>query len=153
MDLIAGVVFKKLRVIPDDRGYLMECLRSDDEAFGGFGQAYISAVYQDVVKAWHLHREQTDFVVCVHGMIKLALFDDRGSSPTKGRVNEFVIGEQQPALVKIPKGIYHGWMGLTPGLSLVLNCPDRVYDYAQPDEHRLPAHTPDIPYDWRRQDH
>ncbi|MCJ7832051.1 MAG: dTDP-4-dehydrorhamnose 3,5-epimerase, partial [Actinobacteria bacterium] len=35
---IDGVLTKSLRVIPDERGRLMEILRADDEIFGKFGQ-------------------------------------------------------------------------------------------------------------------
>ena len=53
---IAGVKTKALRVIPDERGWLMEILRADDEEFfTRFGQVYTSATYPGVVKAWHYH--------------------------------------------------------------------------------------------------
>lgn len=152
MDRIDGVVTKPLRVIPDERGYLMECLRRDDPFFESFGQSYISAVYPGVVKAWHYHKEQTDLIVCVSGMIRLAIYDDRDDSPSRGAVNVFHVGEQNPMLVKIPKGLYHGWKGIGAPISLVLNCPDRVYDYKNPDEFRIDPHDNDIPFSWERKD-
>ena len=43
---IDGVKTKPLRVIPDERGWLMEILRADDaELFTKFGQTYVSATY------------------------------------------------------------------------------------------------------------
>ena len=39
--MIDGVKTKKLRVIPDERGRLMEILRNDDELFLQFGQVYM----------------------------------------------------------------------------------------------------------------
>ncbi len=43
---IAGVKTKPLRLIPDERGWLMEILRADDrELFARFGQVYVSATY------------------------------------------------------------------------------------------------------------
>ena len=48
--MIDGVKLKDLNVMPDDRGYLMEMLRSDDEIFSKFGQVYISVGYPGVVK-------------------------------------------------------------------------------------------------------
>ncbi len=41
MKNIDGVVIKNLKVIPDERGWLMEILRCDDEIFEKFGQVYI----------------------------------------------------------------------------------------------------------------
>jgi len=150
--MIDGVEVKQLSLIPDERGYLMEMLRCDDEIFDQFGQVYVSAVYQDVVKGWHCHHEQTDFVVCVSGMIKLVMYDAREDSPTNNDVNELYLGEQKRILVKIPTRVYHGWKGITPGASLVVNCPDRPYRYENPDEHRIDPHSADIPYTWERQD-
>ena len=48
---IDGVRTKALRVIPDERGRLMEILRCDDDLFEGFGQVYMTAVYPGVVKS------------------------------------------------------------------------------------------------------
>lgn len=149
---VEGVVVKPLRRIADDRGYLMECMRSDDPLFKEFGQVYMSAVYQGVVKAWHFHERQTDFVVCVSGMIKLAVHDSRQDSPTHLNTDVVCIGDQNPCLVVIPPMVYHGWMGLTPGLSVVMNCPDKLYDYKHPDEQRLPASGPPICFEWRSRD-
>src|SRR5436305_1817848 len=68
-DLIDGVWIKPLRVIPDERGRLMEILRADDEGFTKFGQVYLSTTYPGVVKAWHLHKVQDDNFCCVRGMV------------------------------------------------------------------------------------
>ncbi|MCX7972949.1 MAG: dTDP-4-dehydrorhamnose 3,5-epimerase, partial [Candidatus Aminicenantes bacterium] len=40
--MIEGVKIKKLRVIPDERGRLMEILRADEEIFVRFGQVYMT---------------------------------------------------------------------------------------------------------------
>ena len=75
--MIKGVKIKELRVIPDERGWLMEILRCDDELFKKFGQVYVTTAYPGVVKAWHLHKKQTDNFTCIHGSMKVVLYDDR----------------------------------------------------------------------------
>ena len=77
--MIDGVIVKKLRVIPDERGYLMEMLRADDEFFQKFGQVYLTVAYPGVVKGWHYHKKQTDHFVGVSGMMKVVLFDGLSS--------------------------------------------------------------------------
>ena len=42
--LIEGVETRRLKVIPDERGWLMELLRCDDQLFMKFGQVYVTAV-------------------------------------------------------------------------------------------------------------
>ena len=65
--MIDGVIVKPLKVIPDERGWLMEMLRADDPFFQKFGQCYLTVVYPGVVKGWHYHKKQTDHFVCVQG--------------------------------------------------------------------------------------
>lgn len=148
MEYISGVKTRRLRLIPDERGWLMEMLRSDWEEFDGFGQTYVTACYPGVVKAWHYHRGQTDHFICVSGMAKLVLYDTREDSPTKGTVNEFFIGNLNPMLVKIPNLVYHGFTAVGGQLALIVNVPTELYKYESPDEYRLPYDDPSVPYTW-----
>jgi dTDP-4-dehydrorhamnose 3,5-epimerase len=149
---IDGVKTKTLRLIPDERGWLMEILRADEsELFTKFGQVYVSATYPGVVKAWHYHQWQVDNFVCVSGMVKLVLIDTRPASPTKDAINEFFIGAHNPMLVQVPNLVYHGWKCISSDVSLVVNVPTEPYSYAEPDEYRLAPHDT-LPYDWSRKD-
>ena len=146
--MIDGVSANALRLIPDERGRLMEIMRSDWPIFKKFGQVYMTTNYPGVVKAWHYHTKQTDHVACVKGMVKLVLYDGREGSPTYREVNEFFIGEHNPKLIVIPPGVYHGWKCISESESVVVNCPDDLFDYENPDEHRAPYDDPNIPYNW-----
>lgn len=146
--MIAGVAIKPLRLIPDQRGFLMEVLRDDDPLFHRFGQCYISATYPGVVKAWHAHQVQTDNFCCVHGNVLVGLYDGREDSPTRGEVHKLVVGEQNRSLVQIPPGVWHGWVCLGTEMSLVLNVPTEHYNYQEPDELRRPWDDPAIPFEW-----
>ena len=149
---IEGVKVKPMRVIPDERGWLMEILRADEpELFSRFGQVYVSATYPGVVKGWHYHRKQVDNFACVAGMVKLVLIDTRVGSPTEGTVNEFFIGVHNPTLVQVPCLVYHGWKCISSEPSLVVNVPNEPYRYDEPDEYRLEPHGT-LAYDWSRKD-
>ncbi|HXJ63162.1 MAG TPA: dTDP-4-dehydrorhamnose 3,5-epimerase family protein [Actinomycetota bacterium] len=145
---IDGVWTKPLRVIPDERGRLMEILRADDEGFAKFGQVYLSTTYPGVVKAWHLHEVQDDNFCCVKGMVKLVLYDGRDTSATHGMVSEYHIGEHNPMLVRVPAGVLHGWKCTSTDEAFVINAPTEPYNYERPDELRVPWDSPDVPYDW-----
>jgi dTDP-4-dehydrorhamnose 3,5-epimerase len=150
--MIHDVVIKKLKVIPDERGRLMEILRNDESLFKKFGQVYMTTTYPDVVKAWHYHKIQDDFITCVHGMLKLVLYDDRDASPTRGEVNEFFIGVHNPVLVKVPRMVYHGWKCISKEEAIVINVPTEAYNRENPDEYRIDPHNNNIPYSWERKD-
>jgi dTDP-4-dehydrorhamnose 3,5-epimerase len=149
-NLIHGVKVKALKVIPDERGFLMEMLRCDDEVFEGIGQTYLTCCYPGVVKGWHYHHKQTDHFVCVSGMAKVVLYDGRSDSPTTGKVNEFFLGMQNPILVKIPPYVMHGFKGVSSEPAVIVNHPTKPYNYAEPDEYRVAWNSPEIPYDWDR---
>lgn len=152
MKLIHGVRTKQLKVIPDERGRLMEILRADDDLFIQFGQAYVTAAYPGVVKAWHYHRHQIDHFMVLKGMMKVVLYDARPESPTHNTINEFFMGDHNPMLLQIPNLVYHGFKCIGETEALVLNLPTEVYNYDDPDEYRVDPHNNDIPYDWSRKD-
>ena len=127
----------------------MEILRVDWENFVGFGQVYITTAHPGVIKAWHFHRHQTDNFCVISGRAKVALYDGREGSPTRGEINEYILGEDNYGRVTIPPMVQHGFMCLGEVDAIVLNLPNRLYNYEEPDELRLPCDTPDIPYDWR----
>jgi len=149
---IDGVVIKRLEVHPDERGRLMEILRRDDDCFRQFGQCYVTTAYPGVTKAWHYHRVQADNFAVVHGMMKVALYDGRDDSPTKGMLQEILAGVHHPVLIHIPPGVLHGFKCISETEAIVVNCPTELYDREQPDEFRIDPHDHDIPYDWSRHD-
>lgn len=156
--LIDGVRIKRLKLIPDDRGFLMEMLRCDDEIFKGFGQVYITGCIKGVAKAWHYHKEQTDNFVCVYGNALVVLYDMRKDSPTYGRVEEFILGQPsrnpssedpgEQILLQIPPLVAHGFTAYDCPEARIVNVPTRPYRYDNPDEHRYPWNSDDIPYKW-----
>ena len=90
--MIDGVIVKKLKVIPDERGRLMEIMRADDNFFQKFGQVYMTTAYPGVVKGWHYHKKQADNMAVVKGMMKIVLYDGRKDSATFGEINEIFAG-------------------------------------------------------------
>ena len=150
--MIEGVMIKQLKVIPDERGRLMEILRQDDDIFMKFGQVYLTTGYPGVVKAWHYHKAQFDHFCVLKGMMKVVLYDSRDGSPTKGEVNEFFLGEHQPLLLRIPPLVYHGFKTVSEQEALLINVATEVYRYKDPDEFRVHPHDNDIPYFWERKE-
>ena len=86
--MIDGVLVKKIKVIPDERGRLMEILRADDKAFEKFGQVYMTTAYPGVVKGLHYHKKQADNMAVVRGMMKIVLYD--GANNAFCEVNEYL---------------------------------------------------------------
>lgn len=148
--MINGVKIKKLKIIKDERGKLMEILRCDDEIFKKFGQVYMTTAKPKIVKAWHYHKLQTDNFTCIFGRIRLALYDARTDSTTFKEINEFNLSLDEPLLVQIPVMVYHGFKCISTKEAIVINIPTKAYNHKDPDEYRLDPYNNDLPYDWRR---
>lgn len=148
MELIEGVVARNLKSISDERGWLMEILRSDWEEFEKFGQAYMTTCNPDVAKGWHYHKKQTDHFVCIRGNAKVVLYDNREDSSTNGLLNEFIMGEENQILLKIPPLVLHGFSPADDKEATILNIPTELYNYENPDEYRVPYDSDEVPYDW-----
>jgi dTDP-4-dehydrorhamnose 3,5-epimerase len=145
---IAGVVLKPLKRVINERGWLLEVQRDDDSEFIGFGQAYVTATPPGIVKAWYRHLRQIDNLAAVSGLLRVVLFDGRADSPTCGALMELTVGFEQPRLVQIPHGVWHGFSPIGGAECLILHLNSHPYDFDQTDEDRLPFDSPAIPYRW-----
>ena len=150
--MIDGVKIKILKVIPDDRGSLMEILRCDDEIFEKFGQVYMTTVYPGVIKAWHYHKIQADNFACVSGKILFALYDGRSNSSTFGELDDFILSLNEPKLIHIPKGVYHGFKNISDSEAIVINTVTNPYNHNNPDEYRIDPLDAKIGYRWDREE-
>jgi len=143
---IDGVQVIPLRRIPDERGTIFHMLRRTDPHFKEFGEIYFSSIYPGVIKGWHRHREMTLHYACIHGRIKLVLYDDRAASPTRGNLLEVFIGEDNYSLVIIPPEVWNGFKGMSAPFALVANCATHPHDPARSE--RMDPFQNHIPYDW-----
>ena len=136
-------MIKDVRVVSltahvDDRGYLIEILRSTDEYFTQFGQVYlVGAMSRGTIRAFHKHAELWDWFFISHGSAKFALRDDRQESSTYGEMQTIVSSQRNPTLIVVPPGVYHGWMALEDDTQLVSTA-SHVYNRQKPDEIRVP---------------
>lgn len=152
--MIEGVAIKKLKLLKDERGFLMEIIRSDEKDFKKFGQSYLTACKPNIAKAWHWHKTQTDRFICVSGTVKVLLFDRRKNSKTYGQIQEIVLkapdlGDEKYLLrIEIPPKVAHGFTALGNKIAVILNYPNQLYNYKNPDEQRIPWNSPEIPYKW-----
>jgi dTDP-4-dehydrorhamnose 3,5-epimerase len=140
---IEGVEVKELVTHDDERGFFREVIRESDSFFDRFGQWSHSLMHAGAAKAWHIHQRQTDWWYVI-GAVKVALYDTRDGSPTKGRLMEFVMGDRNPVCLKIPPGVAHGCRALEQSHILYVSS----HPYSPEDEGRIPHDDRGIGYDW-----
>jgi len=152
-DLISGVRAYPYPVWPDDRGYFLEVGRMGKgltEAFPRDSTQVSAALsYPGTIKAFHIHRRQTDCWVPVEGMLQVALADLRPHSPSFGLRNTLYLGALRRWQLLIPPGVAHGYKVIGTAPSLLVYITDRFYD--PKDEGRIPYDDLGIHYDWETQ--
>jgi dTDP-4-dehydrorhamnose 3,5-epimerase len=117
---IDGVEIVALRRFNDDGGAMTELGRLDGglhKDLPGFEvrQINFSIVEPLAVKAFHLHKRQTDvWYVPPADKLLLVLADVRDGSPTAGKLMRIVLGDGNSRLIRIPPGVAHGCKNLRP---------------------------------------
>lgn len=135
--MIKDVKLVQLVAHVDDRGYLIEIIRANDDHFTKFGQVYlVGDLTRGTIRAFHKHSVLWDWFFISHGAAKFILRDDRSDSPTYKDMNTFVISSRNPGLLVVPPGVYHGWVSLEDDTQMVSTASE-VYDRENPDEVRI----------------
>ncbi|OYW12334.1 MAG: dTDP-4-dehydrorhamnose 3,5-epimerase [Acidobacteriia bacterium 12-62-4] len=136
--LISDVVVVPYPLWPDDRGYFLEVARMGKNSVRDFPpqSTQISAAvsYPGTVKAFHIHRHQTDYWSPLAGMFQVALVD---------------LGVLRPWQILIPPGVGHGYKVISQEPGVLVYLTDHVYN--PDDELRIAYNDPNINYDWDTQ--
>ena len=147
--MIEGVKVKKLVKHCDDRGFFAELVRDDEpELLGKFGQASWSMSYPGVIKAFHYHEKQDDLWFFPSGNAQVVLHDLREDSPSKGETNVYYMGEENPILLLIPKGVAHGFRVLGQNPAVIIYFTTESYKPENPDEKRIAWNDKRIGFNW-----
>jgi dTDP-4-dehydrorhamnose 3,5-epimerase len=143
---IEGVDIVELRRFHDDGGAITELGRLTaglHAQLPGFEvrQVNYSEIEPGAIKAYHMHRRQTDvWYVPPHDKLLLVLHDCRQGSATEGATMRFVLGDGKDRLVRIPPGVAHGTTNLGRAVGRIIYFVDLQFspDPDQTDEGRLP---------------
>ncbi|MDR4926180.1 dTDP-4-dehydrorhamnose 3,5-epimerase family protein [Peribacillus simplex] len=147
--MIEGVKVKKLIKHCDDRGFFAELVRDDEpELLSRFGQASCSMSYPGVIKAFHYHEKQDDLWFFPSGNAQVVLFDLREGSSTKGETDVYYMGEENPIMLLIPKGVAHGYRVLGQKPATILYFTTESYNPKNPDEKRIKWDDSEIGFSW-----
>jgi len=144
---IEGVVITELRQITDERGSVLHMLRCDAPEFVRFGECYFSELLPGAIKAWKRNQKQTQHLAVPVGRVRLVIYDDRESSPTRRTLQVLELGRPDAyKRVRIPPGLWYGFACIGPVPALLANCSDLPHD---PSTNELRSEDEgSIPYEW-----
>lgn len=143
--LIKDVLLYPLKVNRDNRGILVETLRTDWQEIYGLGREfrmqYYSITESGVARdenVWHYHPTvQEDRFLVITGEVVTAVADKREDSPTNSLLNLFYMQASiDPYILLIPKQTLHGFMVASSSPATLLNFPTAFYN--PKEEGRIP---------------
>lgn len=120
---IEGVRITPTQVNTDNRGWLTELFRSDDQIPINPAMAYLSSTKPGVSRGPHQHLSQTDHFFFISGTWIVKLWDTRPSFPSS--LHQFTI--KRPTLVSVPPGVIHAYANAGLLSALVLNLPNQLF--------------------------
>jgi dTDP-4-dehydrorhamnose 3,5-epimerase len=144
--MIEGVVLVTLTRHADDGGSMTELARLTDgrpAALADFSvrQVNYGEVAPGAIKAFHLHRRQTDvWYSPPSDRMLVVLLDVRQGSRTEGVRMRLMLGDGSSRLLRIPPGVAHGVRNLASSTGRIVYFADLHFS-AEPstcDEGRLP---------------
>jgi dTDP-4-dehydrorhamnose 3,5-epimerase len=124
-------VFVPAAIYADDRGWSI--MNQFQGVLAPEGQINFTVQYPGVIKAWHRHRKQTDFWMCVQGHIKAGIAREED-----GRLWSIVAGEKRPGILIIPPPLWHGATVAGPQSAGLFYYVTHGYNPHAPDEDRRP---------------
>ena len=98
-------------------------MKSLDNSYKGFGEAYFSFVKFKAIKAWKKHKKMQMNLIVPLGSVKFVFFDDTNK---KFRVE--IIGKENYSRLFVPQGVFFGFQGLNKFDNLILNISDISHD-------------------------
>ena len=118
---IDGVVITPLKKIPNKLGDIYHALKSSEETFSQFGEAYFSTINYNEIKGWKKHNIMTLNLIVPVGKIRFVLFDERKNSNTSGQFAEIILSLDNYKRLTIPPGIWLAFNGVGKEQNLLLN--------------------------------
>ena len=100
-----GVTLTPLKQITHPKGDIFHAMKTSDDGFSGFGEAYLSTVNQGEAKGWKKHTEMTLNLVVVTGEIKFVVYDDNSFYSVKLSKNNYQRLTVEPGLWLAFKGV------------------------------------------------
>lgn len=133
---IAGVYICALAIFFTPNGSVLHMLKRGNPLLPdfskNFGEIYFSEVYSGHIKAWKLHREQTQLFAVPYGCIKLVIFDGREKSSSYGKTLSLLLGRPgNYNLLQIPPHVWYGFKGVSSTTALLCNCASMPHDPAE----------------------
>ena len=123
---------KELKTINVEGGDVKHFLKSNEDSFNGFGEAYFSFINKDKIKGWKLHTKMTMNLVVPIGEVGFVFFIEEKSS-----FEIFKIGQNNYKRLTVPPNIWFGFKGIAKKDSIILNIADILHESTEAENKNI----------------
>lgn len=136
--MIQGVSLHPLKHIVLPKGDIYHDMKSTDQGFAGFGEAYFSEIESGAIKGWKRHNRMTLNLVVPVGIITFVIYDDRKNSPTEGKFEEITLSPKlNYQRLTVEPGLWMAFKGSDKSTSMLLNIIPEPHDPLEADKKNL----------------
>lgn len=123
LNVFKGVSITPLKKINHPKGDIFHALKSIDESFKGFGEAYCTTIHFGDLKGWKKHHRMLMNLVVPAGEVGFYFYNElsRQSFFIKVGLNNYVRLTVEP-------GLWMAFRGIGEGLNLILNIANIPHD-------------------------
>jgi len=141
---LEGVILSPLKILNLEEGDVFHGMKSIDNGFKGFGEAYFSSINFGLIKAWKRHHIMTLNLIVPIGEVSFVIYDDRESSATNGRFQKIILSKKNYLRLTIPPMLWLGFQGVGTKENILLNIADIGHNASEADRKDLN----EIKYNW-----
>tara|TARA_B100000767_G_C19704081_1_gene509693 strand:+ start:911 stop:1354 length:444 start_codon:yes stop_codon:yes gene_type:complete len=144
---INGVITTPLSIINTKGGDVFHAMKTSDQGYSGFGEAYFSTIEPKAIKGWKRHTEMVLNLVVPIGSVRFILYDDRENQDNLNQFQEVILSIADGyARLTVPPMIWVGFQGLSRQASLVLNIANMEHSSEEIDRKELE----EIKFNWSK---
>jgi len=127
----------KLNTIPkhsDERGFLIEFLREDENLLNFKGQVYASTISPGDIRGNHYHNNKNEIFCVMKGTLKVLI-----QNIDSKKVDEFILDGNKENLDRllVPPRFAHSFENIGNEEVVLLAFGDKVHDHSNPDQYKF----------------
>jgi dTDP-4-dehydrorhamnose 3,5-epimerase len=143
--MIKDIIKTPLKQIENPKGSIYHALKSNDDTYKGFGEAYFSFINYKEVKGWKKHTKMFLNLIVPVGIVKFVVFDDRENSDSENELEEFIISNDNYYRLTIPPDLWVAFQGLDKS-NIILNIANILHNPLETESKELNM----IKYNWNK---
>jgi len=122
------VILSDTKIIELNAGNILHAMKSTDDGFSGFGEAYFSCINPGVIKAWKRHKKMSLNITVPIGEIRFVLFDKEKKFLKEDSFQEFILSQKNYKRLTVPPKVWMGFQCISKDQAMLLNIANIIHD-------------------------